>query len=71
MKLPVLLFLLFGSIAASRLMGAGNLGVIAQREYLDAPWGSGIRFLATPMQDINPILNRSVVATQGVNLDLA
>jgi hypothetical protein len=25
------------------------------------PWGSGIRFLATPMQGLNPILNRDVV----------
>jgi heat shock protein HslJ len=57
-RLPVLPF------EAYQVMGAGNLGVIAQREFLDAPWGCGIRFLATPMQDINPILNRSVVYIQ-------
>jgi heat shock protein HslJ len=54
-RLPVLPF------EAFQVMGAGNLGVIAQREYLDAPWGTGVRFLTTPMQDINPILNRNVV----------
>lgn len=46
---------------AYRVMGAGNLGVIAQAEYLDLPWGSGIRFVATPMQSPNPILNQNVV----------
>jgi hypothetical protein len=43
------------------LLGAGNLGIIAQSEYLDMPWGSGIRFVATPMQSVDVILNRSVV----------
>jgi hypothetical protein len=46
---------------AYQVMGAGNLGVISQAEYLDTPWGSGIRFLATPMQGVNPIINRNVV----------
>lgn len=63
-RLPVLPF------EAYKVMGAGNLGVIAQREYLDMPWGSGVRFLATPMQSPNPILNRSVVyIEQGLTED--
>ena len=28
---------------------------------MDAPWGSGVRFVATPMQGIDVILNRNVV----------
>jgi hypothetical protein len=54
-QLPVLPF------EAYQVMGAGNLGIVAQSEYLDVPWGSGVRFVATPMQGIDVILNRSVV----------
>jgi len=54
-QLPVLPF------EAYQVMGAGNLGIIAQSEYLDMPWGSGVRFVATPMQGIDVILNRNVV----------
>ncbi len=54
-QMPVLPF------EAYRLMEAGNLGIIAQSEYLDMPWGSGIRFVATPMQGVDVILNRSAV----------
>jgi hypothetical protein len=46
---------------AFRVMGAGNLGIIAQQKYLDMPWGSGIRSVATPMQSVDVILNRNVV----------
>jgi hypothetical protein len=46
---------------ASRVMGAGNLAVTAQGEYLDTSWGSGIRFIATPMQGVDVILNRTAV----------
>jgi hypothetical protein len=46
---------------AYRVMGAGNLGVTAQREYLDTPWGSSIRFIAVPMQGVDVILNRNIV----------
>jgi hypothetical protein len=46
---------------AFQVMGAGNLGIIAQSEYLDMPWGSGVRFVATPMQGVDVILNRSLV----------
>ncbi len=46
---------------AYKVMGAGNLGIIAQPEYLDVPWGSGFRFVATPMQGVDVILNRSAV----------
>ena len=42
-------------------MGAGNLGIVAQPEYLDMPWGSGIRFVASPMQSIDVILNRNMI----------
>jgi hypothetical protein len=54
-KLPVLPF------EAYRVMGAGNLGIVAQPEYLDMPWGSGVRFVAVPMQGVDVILNRTVV----------
>jgi hypothetical protein len=54
-RLPVLPF------EAYRVMGAGNLVVTAQREYVDTPWGSGVRFVAAPMQGIDVILNRNVV----------
>jgi len=54
-KLPVLPF------EAYKVMGAGNLGIVAQPEYLDMPWGSGIRFVATPMQGIDVILNRNLI----------
>jgi hypothetical protein len=55
---------------AYRVMGAGNLGIIAQLEYLDMPWGSGIRFVATPMQGVDVILNRSLVyIEQGLSDD--
>ncbi|UCG25094.1 MAG: hypothetical protein JSW55_03610 [Chloroflexota bacterium] len=54
-RLPVLPF------EAYRVMGAGNLAVTAQREYVDTPWGSGVRFVAAPMQGIDVILNRNVV----------
>jgi hypothetical protein len=54
-NLPVLPF------EAFQVMGAGNLGIVAQSEYLDTPWGSGIRFVAAPMQGVDVILNRSVV----------
>jgi hypothetical protein len=46
---------------AYRVMGAGNLGTVSQLEYLDMPWGSGFRFVATPMQGVGVILNRSLV----------
>jgi hypothetical protein len=54
-KLPVLPF------EAYKVMGAGNLGIVAQPEYLDTPWGSGVRFVAAPMQGVDVILNRTVV----------
>jgi hypothetical protein len=54
-QLPLLPF------EAYQVMGAGNLGIIAQSEYLDTPWGSAVRFVATPMQGVDVILNRSVV----------
>ena len=54
-RLPVLPF------EAYRVMGAGNLAVTAQREYLDTPWGSGIRFVSAPMQSADVILNRNTV----------
>jgi len=54
-KLPVLPF------EAYKVMGAGNLGIVAQAEYLDMLWGSGIRFVATPMQSIDVILNRNTI----------
>jgi hypothetical protein len=54
-NLPVLPF------EAFRVMGAGNLGIVAQSEYLDTPWGSSISFVAAPMQGVDVILNRSVV----------
>ena len=54
-RLPVLPF------EAYKVMGAGNLVVTAQREYLDMPWGSGVRFVAAPMQGVDVILNRNVV----------
>ena len=54
-KLPVLPFEVY------RVMGAGNLGIVAQAEYLDTPWGSGVRFVAAPMQGVDVILNRTVV----------
>ena len=54
-RIPVLPF------EAFQVMGAGNLGIIAQTEYLDMPWGSGVRFVATPMQGVDVILNRNVV----------
>jgi len=54
-KLPVLPF------EAYKVMGAGNLGIVAQPEYLDMPWGSGVRFVAAPMQGVDVILNRTVV----------
>ena len=51
-------------------MGAGNLGVVAQAEYLDMPWGSCIRFVAAPMQGVDVILNRNVVyIEQGLTAD--
>ncbi|MGB3715682.1 MAG: hypothetical protein WA996_14735 [Candidatus Promineifilaceae bacterium] len=46
---------------AYRVMGAGNLGTVSQSEYLDMPWGSGFRFVATPMQGVGVILNRNLV----------
>jgi hypothetical protein len=54
-RLPVLPF------EAYRVMGAGNLAITAQKEYLDMPWGSGVRFVAAPLQGIDVILNRNVV----------
>jgi hypothetical protein len=55
---------------AYKVMGAGNLGIIAQPEYLDVPWGSGFRFVATPMQGVDVILNRSAVyIEQGLTND--
>ena len=54
-QVPVLPF------EAYKVMGAGNLGIIAQSEYLDMLWGSGVRFVATPMQGVDVILNRNVV----------
>jgi hypothetical protein len=54
-NLPVLPF------EACQVMGASNLGIIAHSEYLDIPWGSGVRFVATPMQGVDVILNRNVV----------
>jgi len=44
-----------------RVMGAGNFGTIAQSAYLDMPWGSGVRFVATPMQSVDVIVRRSTV----------
>ena len=46
---------------AYQVMGAGNLGIVAQPEYLDTPWGSAVRFVAAPMQGVGVVLNRSVV----------
>jgi hypothetical protein len=46
---------------ANRVIGSGNLAVVAQGEYLDMPWGSGIRFVAAPMQGVDVILNRNLV----------
>ena len=54
-RVPVLPF------EANRVMGSGNLAIVAQREYLDMPWGSGIRFAAAPMQGVDVILNRNLV----------
>ncbi len=63
-RIPVLPF------EAFQVMGAGNLGVVAQAEYLDMPWGSGIRFVAVPMQGVDVILNRNVVyIEQGLTAD--
>jgi hypothetical protein len=63
-RLPVLPF------EAYKVMGAGNLAATAQKEYLDMPWGSGIRFIATPMQGVDVILNRTAVyIEQGLTED--
>lgn len=63
-RLPVLPF------EAYKVMGAGNLGIVAQAQYLDMPWGSGIRFVAAPMQGVDVILNRTMVyIEQGLTAD--
>jgi len=54
-RIPVLPFEAYVSI------GAGNLAITAQKEYLDTPWGSGVRFVAAPMQSVDVILNRNIV----------
>lgn len=45
---------------ASAAAGAGSLALAAQRKYVDAPWGTGVRFVGVTMQDPSPITNRGL-----------
>ncbi|NCF64982.1 MAG: hypothetical protein GWP61_03350 [Chloroflexi bacterium] len=51
-------------------IGAGNLAVTPQKEYLDTPWGSAVRYVARPMQGVDVILNYGVAyIAQGLTDD--
>lgn len=55
---------------AYQVMISPHLLSFVQSEYLDWPWGSGLRYIGILLEDIRPILNREIVyIEQGLTND--